>query len=655
MARIPLAEIPNAPTGGSAYSLANPRFPQDEVGNQAVSQIREGYRSNLVNVDAATAMDRAGVSIGTNVTQIGMEGMDAMVAYSKMADAQATSTFLTNLTEVQGSMKQQMSATDPSQFPVVVKNTYRDKNGNLNPALFKGISNWSRKYVEADALRSEAKDMAEYSLTAHIASLEQDEGRKLAALQTFITSGSFDDAATLNDTMFKARQLTPAQFANNQAQINGAKDNALLLSSITDNPAAMIANLTKAFTEGKPIANLPNISVDSYPRYIKTAEVVQSLQETQKIGTLSQLLDSKKLIGLDALRTHPLFSQLDGKMQLALERRVTNASVGTPESEALIKQGFNKLAAFPSTDAPSKEMMELVTWATENIPDPFLEPFTKRLNEKVAEMSANGGVLSPNSKLESYIANKLDVLASAGTFGEMPNKQSGNAQSMEYAQRINEIETAKMNILQKFRAAGITTQADADQFVGQQILTSQAKNAFKNDPDFGTRLKQFLFGKPDPNAPATPKPAKTPDPTPQGSPVDEPPAPNPQGSAKTLKRDPNVNPNVYTLWDRVTAKYPSVANWGIWGDEAHKKRKSDHNTGDAIDIGIPDTKTGGQIADELVAVADAENIKYLIHNKRIWRPDTGWQPYKGSHDHSGHIHVSFNRTNAPTGNLVASR
>lgn len=531
MARIPLAEIPNAPSGGSPYSLANPRFPQDEVGNQAISQIREAYRSNLVDVNAATAMSRAGVSIGTNITQIGMEGMDAIVSYSKMADAQATSTFLTNLTEVQGAMKQQMAATDPSMFPVVVKNTYRDKNGNLNPALFKGISNFSRRFVEADALRSEAKDMAESSLTAHIAHLEQDEGKKLAAMQTLITSGGYDDATTLNDSMFKARQLTPAQFANNKAQIDGARDNALLLSSISDNPSVMMQRLTKAYTEGKPIPELQNISVESYPKYIKTAEVVQSMQATEKIGTLTQLVDTKKLLDLPALRTHPLYNELNGEMQRALERRITNASAGTPQSEAFIKQGFNKLSAFPATDAPAREMMELVTWATANIPDPFLEPFTKRLNEKVAEMAANGGVLSPNSKLESYVANKLDTLASAGVFGMMPNKQSGNAQSMEYAQGINAIETAKMNILEKFRAAGIKNQADADEFVAQHTLTAQAKNAFKNDPDFGTRLKQFLFGKPDPNAPATPKPAKTPDPTPQGSPVGN----------ETSMFDPDVN------------------------------------------------------------------------------------------------------------------
>ncbi len=141
-------------------------------------------------------------------------------------------------------------------------------------------------------------------------------------------------------------------------------------------------------------------------------------------------------------------------------------------------------------------------------------------------------------------------------------------------------------------------------------------------------------------------------PTRQDTSATEPAAINPKGTAKTLKVDPNVNPNVYKTWDTLIAKHPDIANWGIWGDEAHKKRKSDHNTGDAIDIGVPNTARGSEIANDLVAMAVDANIKYLIHNKRIWKPDTGWQPYKGSHDHSGHIHVSYNKP--ATGNLVAS-
>jgi hypothetical protein len=108
---------------------------------------------------------------------------------------------------------------------------------------------------------------------------------------------------------------------------------------------------------------------------------------------------------------------------------------------------------------------------------------------------------------------------------------------------------------------------------------------------------------------------------------------------------PGVNPNVGPLWKIVSTKYPSVENWGIWGDEKHKARKSDHNTGDAIDIAIKDNN-GPAITSLIESNAAAHNVKYMIHSGRIWKPSTGWQPYSGKDNHSGHVHVSFNRADS---------
>lgn len=103
-----------------------------------------------------------------------------------------------------------------------------------------------------------------------------------------------------------------------------------------------------------------------------------------------------------------------------------------------------------------------------------------------------------------------------------------------------------------------------------------------------------------------------------------------------------VNSNIQPLFDEYSKKY-NVGNLGIWGDKAHQKRKSDHNTGDAIDL-----DTHGQyrpeVIDSLVNEADQRNIKYIIHNGKIWSKDKasqGWRNYTGSNAHKGHIHVSF--------------
>ena len=122
-------------------------------------------------------------------------------------------------------------------------------------------------------------------------------------------------------------------------------------------------------------------------------------------------------------------------------------------------------------------------------------------------------------------------------------------------------------------------------------------------------------------------------------------------SSGPVRRDPNANQSAYAVWDAVTAKHGGLEFLGIWGDAKHRKRKSDHNTGDAIDIGIANTAQGNKVADDIIAMAGANNVKYLIFNKQIWKPDTGWKPHKGN-AHSGHVHVSFNRGAA--GPMVAS-
>lgn len=514
MARIPLAEIPNAPMGGKP-ALANPQFPRDEVGGQAISQIRQGYEGNMVNPRAASAMGNAMQNVGADIVNTADNLGDAASAYSRMANAQATAQFLNNLTDVQGSMKQQMAGTDPSMYPVIVKNTYQTKDGQLNPALFQGISPFARRFVEADAQRAVAKDMAEYSLAAHISNLDQDEGRKLASMQTLINGGQYDDASTMNESLFTTRRLSPEQYASNKVSIDGARDTKNLMAAIQADPVLMGDKLQKAMMSGTPIPEIKNISLESYPRYVKTAEVVHALQTNEKLTALVDMVDSKAIPTPDALRANPMFKTLGDKERTALERRMINNNAGSTQSEMLIREGMNKLAAFPATDAPAREMLEMVTWATANIPDPHLEPILNGLQKRVAEMAENGGSLKPNSDLERYVANKLNLQASMGLFGPVPEKASGEEQSPEYVQQQLVIETAKMDALQKFRKAGITNQRDADEFLNQLLLPAQAKAALGAEPGVFKKAWRSLFPA-ETGTPAkpttTPVPAKTPSP-----------------------------------------------------------------------------------------------------------------------------------------------
>lgn len=82
-------------------------------------------------------------------------------------------------------------------------------------------------------------------------------------------------------------------------------------------------------------------------------------------------------------------------------------------------------------------------------------------------------------------------------------------------------------------------------------------------------------------------------------------------------------PTLRALWDEVRARWPGRTRFdGIMGDQAHQARKSDHNDGNAIDIGIIPERDplGDQIAEMLLR---DQRCKYVIWNRQIWTPDRG--------------------------------
>jgi len=68
---------------------------------------------------------------------------------------------------------------------------------------------------------------------------------------------------------------------------------------------------------------------------------------------------------------------------------------------------------------------------------------------------------------------------------------------------------------------------------------------------------------------------------------------------------------------------------------------SDHAYCAAIDIhATPPIMQ--DIADYFVDKATTYDVKYLIYNRRIWQPGSGWGPYSGSDPHTSHVHCSVN-------------
>lgn len=106
-----------------------------------------------------------------------------------------------------------------------------------------------------------------------------------------------------------------------------------------------------------------------------------------------------------------------------------------------------------------------------------------------------------------------------------------------------------------------------------------------------------------------------------------------------------VAPGVKAALRDANKAWPSRnrASDGTLGDAAHQKRKSDHNTGDAVDI----THDPGHGADgnRIAAWAIRDpRVKYVIWNRRIYNTaQPGWRPYRGANPHNHHVHISLKR------------
>lgn len=101
-----------------------------------------------------------------------------------------------------------------------------------------------------------------------------------------------------------------------------------------------------------------------------------------------------------------------------------------------------------------------------------------------------------------------------------------------------------------------------------------------------------------------------------------------------------VTPNVAKAADYWGSKY-SIRTIG--GYRKHGSvPNSDHPKGRALDFMINSGNQGSALANDLIRNAKQWNVSYVIWNRAIWTPGSGWRKYYGPSPHTDHVHASFN-------------
>lgn len=103
-----------------------------------------------------------------------------------------------------------------------------------------------------------------------------------------------------------------------------------------------------------------------------------------------------------------------------------------------------------------------------------------------------------------------------------------------------------------------------------------------------------------------------------------------------------------TLLNQVNTRWPnrSKVSDGWIGDSAHQETNSDHNPNPAGVVTAQDIThdpangmDAGKLANSIICSRD-NRVKYIIWDRRIWLPVTGWKNYTGVNPHTKHVHIS---------------
>lgn len=646
MANIPVVQIPNAPqTGSTAVPLP-------------VGAIRTPDIEYMGVVEDASymAIGRAYENLGAAGQQAADVLNDFAVSIGRAADEASIAAADRVKTELLSQYEVEVSRKPESEWSSIWENNYaqklRDKVSSLPMATPAGNSRrdaWlattestvkSEIYTKANKALIErgGQELRNYAERARLQGRTADQ---IAAWKRGALVGYWTDEDAEAE-IIKAEE---------EQKVN------TMTSAIQQNPAQWRKELAKYQKEGKN------------PHKLRPEQVLQFRRMAE--GTHAQLLDDLNNEMLNRLETESAaitnedIEKFYTRPDVDAPRELINKMIeyrgfkyaDTPKGKAEKATNYSDLwqaifsydaatdISMSNPDTHKREYQKLQQRIIESAPEGERKPFLDTLNDMVSQ--ASQGQKSRADDIVRGLIDQTGKLAEWGQFGQTGDWKKEKRGDVE-----------------------VTVPKDVNAWLNVQgkrlEVTNEIRRLMRENPDLTVeqaqeRFKGIVEPYLDPAASFMQKPEEDEgwmkalwDVATWGDFVMNPTANNPNvttagfnfgatgRSAQPLKPQAGVNPNVYSLWDSVTAQFPAVDNWGIWGDKAHQMRQSDHNTGDAIDIAT--TQYNGQeVADYIVSQAQGNNVKYVIHNRRIWKPSTGWRPYKGSHAHDEHVHVSFVR------------
>jgi hypothetical protein len=471
MAVIRLEDIPNAPdlASMSAPQVNNVNLPNVELGG-ARAAVARGYDAAMQNPANAGAIANS-IYKGADAAYKGAKTLADK--QQELNDNAAWAEFSTNYDSQKSQLEESLDRSRPETWASSYAN-FRSKN--VDPAWQAlPVSVQQKRY--ADYLNLTSKDQVKIGQDAFQARIAGDMVKQQTHINLLVEAGKFDDAKKSLEEMRPS--LSPQQYETSLSKLNTSEQLHALNTQIALKPDEWVAKLSDAYAKDEQIPEMSNISKDQLPKLIQHAENVSKIQQEQNFNSISSSVSNGEIQSVVDIEKDPRFSKIKNpRFKESLKEAVADRWLDTKAGEASSKSAMLSVKAYPSSDDPVTEAMELRKTINDSVPSIYRDAVNKALDSKINEMASNGGKLKPETELIQYGTQRLAVARDGGVFGKFYSDKEVKEDSSGKKAKAN-IEAMKQmeDVELQLRNSGAKTRAEADKVIEEATAAGRAKQA----------------------------------------------------------------------------------------------------------------------------------------------------------------------------------
>jgi hypothetical protein len=486
MAIIKLSEIPNAPQGVANMTM-NPQYAGDQVGGAAKADIARGFEGLMQNPQNAGLIGRATASAGNDIISGGGNLASGMLYNAKgkdrQAEAEGMATYYANKTKVEDEYYSRINNPD-NPIPVESRPAVWLDVTQKGARFLEGMPSNQQHVFAGEAIKDFNHGVASTANEVHTYQKQLYATNQLTQFQTALTGKDWQSARGLVESGVKTGAFSPEDGVRFETSIKTNEQfNGILDALQADKTGKLWETIKSTGEAGGEIKGAPNVSSENLVKLGKVGEAIH-LQNVwnNNVEPLNAKMDAKEIIDPKQLQSDPLYKSMPKEQQDAALKRLTNNRAGTTDGEAYTNAGQDLVSKFPADKGnKAKEFMDIKTWITAEVPEPAASAQIKAITEKYQEMANNGGNLKPETAVMTNASQYTEAILDSGRlydekFSEIGKKVRDGSASKEELSSYLKLQAIKNGILERVRAKGPQSDADAIQIINEATRNIRATN-----------------------------------------------------------------------------------------------------------------------------------------------------------------------------------